>query len=162
MRSEAGPPTGGGWTAAMAVVTTPWGSSSPVSLTLVWSTGWRREATQIANEPPTRMTAVTAMPQGPCFVRNSAPAPTRPAAGSVRPQAMNIRVAVDQRTTPPLRPRPAPITAPEQDCVVESEKPRCEEARMTVAALVWAAKPCGGWRSVRPLPMVRMMRQPPR
>lgn len=33
---------------------------------------------------------------------------------------------------------------------------------MTVAALVWAAKPCGGFSSVRPLPMVRMMRQPPR
>ena len=113
-------------------------------------------------EPATSSAPVRTMPQVPCLVRNSAPAPTRPAAGSVRPQAMNIRVAVDQRTTPPLRPRPEPITAPEQDWVVESEKPRCEEARMTVAALVWAAKPCGGARSVRPLPMVRMMRQPPR
>lgn len=54
------------------------------------------------------------------------------------------------------------MTAPEHDWVVEREKPRWEEARMTVAALVWAAKPCGGFRSVRPLPMVRMMRQPPR
>lgn len=32
---------------------------------------------------------------------------------------------------------------------------------MTVAAPVWAAKPCGGWMSVMPLPMVRMIRQPP-
>ncbi len=54
------------------------------------------------------------------------------------------------------------MTAPEHEWVVESEKPRFEEARMTDAAEVWAAKPCCGCRSVRPLPMVRMMRQPPR
>ncbi len=75
---------------------------------------------------------------------------------------MTMRPAVDQRTTPPLRPRPEPITAPEQTWVVESAKPRWEEERMTAAAPVWAAKPCGGWMSVIPLPMVRMMRQPPR
>ncbi len=110
----------------------------------------------------TRKTATRAVPQSPRPQTHSAIAATRAAAGRVRPQATNIRVAVDQRTTPPLRPRPAPITAPETECVVDREKPRCEEARMTVAALVWAAKPCCGWRSVRPLPMVRMMRQPPR
>ncbi|OAR25226.1 hypothetical protein A8W25_06135 [Streptomyces sp. ERV7] len=113
-------------------------------------------------EPATSRIATRTTPQVPWPVRNSAPAPTRPAAGRVRPQAMNIRVAVDQRTTPPLRPRPAPMTEPEQTWVVESEKPRCEEDRMTVAAPDWAAKPCGGASSVRPLPMVRMMRQPPR
>ncbi|SCD72050.1 hypothetical protein GA0115246_105105 [Streptomyces sp. SolWspMP-sol7th] len=77
-------------------------------------------------------------------------------------QAIAIRPAVDQRTVPPLRPRPAPITEPEHAWVVESEKPRCEEARMTVAAPVCEAKPCGGARSVSPVPIVRMMRQPPR
>ncbi len=116
----------------------------------------------MAAEEATRKTATTAVPQSPKPVTYSASAATRAAAGRVRPQATNIRVAVDQRTTPPLRPRPAPITAPDTEWVVEREKPRCEEARMTVAALVWAAKPCCGWRSVRPLPIVRMMRQPPR
>ncbi len=54
------------------------------------------------------------------------------------------------------------MTAPEQTWVVESEKPMCEDARIAAAALVWAAKPCCGARSVSPLPSVRMMRQPPR
>ncbi len=116
----------------------------------------------MARQAPTRKTATAAMPRSPVRMISSAPAETRAAAGRVRPHATNMRVAVDQRTTPPLRPRPAPITAPEQAWVVEREKPRLEEARMTLAAEVWAAKPCCGWRSVRPLPMVRMMRQPPR
>src|SRR5690606_15678450 len=50
----------------------------------------------------------------------------------------------------------------ETERAVEREKPRCEEARLTVAALVRAAKPCGRWRAVRPLPRVRLLRQPPR
>ena len=32
---------------------------------------------------------------------------------------------------------------------------------MAAAVLVSAAKPCGGLTSVRPVPMVRMIRQPP-
>ncbi len=153
-------PAGGGVTAAMAVVTTPAGSSVPVT-TLVWSTTSRREIFQIAALEATRKTATTAVPQSPRSVTDSAPAPTSAAAGRVSTQATAIRVAVDQRTTPPLRPRPAPITEPETTCVVEREKPRWEEARMAVAALVWAAKPWRGSSSVRPVPMVRMMRQPP-
>src|SRR5690606_25087032 len=135
-RSSARAPTGGGVTAAMAVVTTPAGSSagagvpvSSVSLTLVWSTISRREIFQIAALETMRKTATEAVPQAPKPQTHSAIAATMAAAGSVRPQATNIRVAVDQRTTPPLRPRPAPITAPETECVVEREKPRCEEAR---------------------------------
>ena len=51
---------------------------------------------------------------------------------------------------------------PEQTCVVESANPRCAEVRMTAAALVSAAKPCGVWISVSFLPIVWMIRQPPR
>ncbi len=148
----------------MAVVTTPGSSAASgcTSLTLLWSTTWRREMTQMAAQEPTRKSATAATPRSPVRMTSSAPEATTAAAGRVRPQAMNMRVAVDQRTTPPLRPRPAPMTAPEHAWVVEREKPRLEEARMTLAAEVWAAKPCCGCRSVRPLPMVRMMRQPPR
>ncbi len=155
-------PAGGGETACRAAVTTPAGSAAGPSLTLVWSTGLRREAAQIAPQTASASTATVAMPQSPWSARSAAPAATSPAAGSVRPQAAAIRPAVDQCTTPPLRPRPEPITEPEQTWVVESAKPRWEEARMVAAAPVWAAKPCGGWMSVMPLPIVRMIRQPPR
>ena len=47
-------------------------------------------------------------------------------------------------------------------CVVESAKPRWAEVRITVVAAVSAAKPWGDWMSVSTLPIVRMIRQPPR
>ena len=50
---------------------------------------------------------------------------------------------------------------PEQTCVVDSAKPRWEDTRIVVAELASAAKPCGVLISVRPLPSVRMTRQPP-
>jgi hypothetical protein len=48
--------------------------------------------------------------------------------------------------------------------VVERAKPRWLEARMTVADAVASAlaRPWGEEMSTRPLPIVRMMRQPPR
>ena len=49
------------------------------------------------------------------------------------------------------RPAPAPKIEPVATCVVESAKPRCEEARMIAALLVSAAKPCGVWISLTPL-----------
>jgi hypothetical protein len=45
--------------------------------------------------------------------------------------------------------------------VVESGKPTCEEARMTVAATVSDPNPCGGRTSTTLVPSVLMMRQPP-
>ncbi len=54
------------------------------------------------------------------------------------------------------------MTDPEATCVVESANPRALEARMVAAVELSAAKPCAGLTSVRPLPRVRMMRQPPR
>ena len=68
------------------------------------------------------------------------------------------------RPTAPRRaggPAPAPKIAPVATWVVDSAKPRCDEARMTVAALVSAAKPCGVWISLTRLPSVWMIRQPP-
>lgn len=51
---------------------------------------------------------------------------------------------------------------PDATCVVDSANPRCEDAMITVAALVCAAKPCGASIVVRPVPRVFVMRQPPR
>lgn len=45
--------------------------------------------------------------------------------------------------------------------MVDNPKPMCEEARMAAAEVVSAAKLCGNWMSMIPLPIVRMMRQPP-
>ena len=50
---------------------------------------------------------------------------------------------------------------PEHTWVVDRAKPRCDEARMVAAELHSAANPCGVLISVRPLPSVRMTRQPP-
>ena len=72
-----------------------------------------------------------------------------------------MRPAVLQRTFEPRRPRPDPITEPEATWVVESAKPRWVEARIVAAVDVSAAKPCAGLTSVRPVPSVLMMRQPP-
>lgn len=51
---------------------------------------------------------------------------------------------------------------PEATWVVDSAKPGWAEVRITVVEAVSAAKPCGDWISASPLPMVRMIRQPPR
>ena len=72
-----------------------------------------------------------------------------------------MRPAVRQRTFEPRRPRPEPMTEPEATCVVERAKPRWLEARIVAAVAVSAAKPCAGFTSVRPVPRVLMMRQPP-
>jgi len=37
----------------------------------------------------------------------------------------------------------------------------CEDARIAAAEVVSAAKPCGALTSTMPLPIVRMIRQPP-
>ncbi len=50
---------------------------------------------------------------------------------------------------------------PVATCVVESAKPRWLEARMTAADELSAAMPWCVSISTRPLPTVRMIRQPP-
>ena len=87
--------------------------------------------------------------------------PTSAAAGKVSSQAYSILRAVDQRTSCRLRPMPEPTIAPEHTWVVDRPKPRWEEARMVTLAEVSAAKPCGACTSTMPLPIVRMIRQPP-
>ena len=51
---------------------------------------------------------------------------------------------------------------PEQTWVVDSGKPRWDEASSTAVELLSAVNPCGDSISVRPLPIVRMIRQPPK
>ncbi len=96
----------------------------------------------------------------PCTTTAAASAPTA-AAGSVTSQATAIRPTVLQRTSASRLPSPAPRMPPEQTCVVDSAKPRWAEVRITAVEAVSAANPCGDWMSVIPLPMVRMIRQPP-
>ena len=45
--------------------------------------------------------------------------------------------------------------------MVDSANPRWLEERITAAELLSAAMPCAGEISIRPLPSVRMIRQPP-
>jgi hypothetical protein len=53
------------------------------------------------------------------------------------------------------------MTEPDATWVVDSANPRCVDARIVAAVDVSAAKPCAGFTSVRPVPRVLMMRQPP-
>ena len=86
--------------------------------------------------------------------------PPRPP-GSVSSQPTMMRPTVRQRTIDPRRPSPDPMTEPEATCVVDSAKPRALEERIVAAVEDSAANPCAGLTSVRPLPSVRMIRQPP-
>src|SRR5262249_26241320 len=91
----------------------------------------------------------------------SAVAPIRPAAGIVSTHAPAMFRTTPQFTTPPARPRPAPMTPPETTWVVESENPKYDEERIAVADAVSAEKPCGDWISVTRVPSVLITRQPP-
>ena len=110
---------------------------------------------------PRPMIATATVPPIPVRARAHAAAPTRPDAGKVTSQAMTILPATPQFTLLPRLPRPVPMIEPEHTWVVESAKPRCEETRIVAAELASAAKPWGVLISVRPLPSVRMTRQPP-
>src|SRR3954470_14278557 len=72
-----------------------------------------------------------------------------------------MRRATAQSTEAPGRPTPEPVTAPLTTWVVDNGKPKCEEARITVAATSSEEKPCGGRTSVTLVPSVLMIRQPP-
>ena len=109
----------------------------------------------------TPITATAMVPPRPTLASAQAAAPTSPAAGKVTSQAITMRRATAQLTLSFFLPRPEPMMEPEQTCVVESAKPRCEETRMVVAELSSAAKPCGVRISVKPLPRVRITRHPP-
>ncbi len=84
-----------------------------------------------------------------------------PADGSVNNQAVAIRPATFQRTSAPFLPRPVPMIDPVATCVVDSEYPKWLDSRITAAEDDSAAMPCGDSISTRPLPSVRMTRQPP-
>src|SRR5262249_29448833 len=84
-----------------------------------------------------------------------------PAAGMVSTHATTMLRTTFQWTTPPARPRPAPMTPPDTTCVVESEKPKYEDARIVVDDAVSAEKPCGERISVTRVPSVLITRQPP-
>ncbi len=70
--------------------------------------------------------------------------------------------ATPQRTADSRLAAPAPMIAPDITCVVDSGKPTCEAERITAAPAPWAAKPCGGSILMILLPIVRMIRQPPK
>jgi hypothetical protein len=101
------------------------------------------------------------VPVTPVPATHAATAPTIAAAGRVNSHARAICPATPHCTDASRRPAPAPKIAPVATWVVDSAKPRWDEARMTVAALVSAAKPCGVWMSLTRLPSVWMIRQPP-
>ena len=69
--------------------------------------------------------------------------------------------ATPQRTADSRLAAPDPITAPVIVCVVESGKPTCDAARITVAPEPCAAKPCAASILWMRLPIVLMIRQPP-
>src|SRR5262249_34428906 len=76
-------------------------------------------------------------------------------------QATTMLRTTLQCTTPPALPSPAPITPPDTICVVDSENPKYDEARIALADEVSAEKPCGDWISVTRVPSVLITRQPP-
>src|SRR5262245_56285036 len=66
-----------------------------------------------------------------------------------------------QCTTPPARPRPAPMTPPETTWVVDSENPKYDDARIVVDDAVSAEKPWADSMSVTRVPSVLITRHPP-
>ena len=108
----------------------------------------------------TRSTTTPRVPPIPCAMYSAA-APTIAAAGRVKIHAVAMRPATPQRTWAPFFPRPVPMIDPVATCVVDSEKPKLADSRMTAADADSAAMPCGDSISTRPLPSVRMTRQPP-
>ena len=88
-------------------------------------------------------------------------APTSPAAGRVISHATAIRPATAHRTSAPGLPTPLPRIEPVATWVVDSAIPAALELKMIAADDASAAKPCGDSISTRPLPRVRMTRQPP-
>ena len=126
------------------------------------STVFFRERRKSPTMTATARIASTRMPQLPNHTtRSAANAPTAADAGNVSTHPIAMRPTVPQRTFDPRRPSPEPMTDPEATCVVDRANPRALEARMVAAVEVSAENPCAGLTSVRPLPRVRMMRQPP-
>src|SRR5919205_4471383 len=135
--------------------------ASSTSTALWWPTWDLRETRNIYSTAPMPATAAITTPTMPVLTSSAVRAPTMPAAGSVKSQPRAMRPTMPQRTVVPRRPMPEPMTEPEATWVVDSAKPRCEEARMADAVDDSAAKPWAGLTSVSPRPMVRMIRQPP-
>src|SRR5271170_7919536 len=81
--------------------------------------------------------------------------------GMVSTQAQRILVVTPQRTALTRWLAPAPMMQPVMTWVVETGIPIADEVRMVMAALVSAAKPWMGLRSMILVPIVLMMRRPP-
>src|SRR3954470_21002275 len=101
------------------------------------------------------------VPTGPWPAVKAATAPNAAAAGMVSSHAKTTWRPRLQCTDAAPRAAPAPKIEPVATCVVDNGKPRCEEARITVAVLVDAAKPCCVWIALTRLPRVWIIRHPP-
>src|SRR3982750_1638922 len=89
-------------------------------------------------------------------------AATRPAPGNVKIQAPTMLPATPQRTADSRLVAPTPMIDDVIVCVVEIGAPNVMPATYRMdAAVVSAAKPCGGSRWMIRRPRVRMIRQPP-
>src|SRR3954447_17855310 len=107
------------------------------------------------------VTATTTTPAAPVAANQDAAAPTTAADGRVKAQAIAIRPATLQCTEASRRPAPAPKIEPVHTWVVDSGRPRCEDARITAVLVVSAPNPWVESRSLTRVPRVRMIRQPP-
>ena len=83
------------------------------------------------------------------------------AAGKVSTQATRMLPATPHRTADRRFVAPTPMIAEVIVCVVEIGSPNPAAVNSTADAVLSAAKPSGGPRSITLRPSVRMMRQPP-
>ena len=137
-------------------------AATSTSIAADWSCGRRRESRKIPAITATPTTASITSPTRPARGDERRDRADRAAlAGSVMNQAATILPAVLHWILAPRRPRPAPMIEPLATCVVESAKPRWLDASTVAVVDASAEKPWVGLTSVRPPPMVWMMRQPP-
>ena len=136
-------------------------------LTLEASTGFMRERTTMSAAIASSKTKSTMAPvatlvkeETPC-ANHQVAKPTNAAHGRVISHADTMRMATPQRTSAPRRPRPVPRMEPVDTWVVDSAIPPVAEVKMIAAEVASAAMPCGDSISTRPLPRVRITRQPP-
>src|SRR5690606_32052382 len=82
------------------------------------------------------------------FPANAAAAASSPLAGSVSSHAMTILTAAYQRTRPPPRTTPAPISPPAIACVMLTGMPMAEQPSTADPADSSAATPCSGRKAM--------------
>src|SRR5664280_3384537 len=123
----------------------------------------RRESLKMIPRYVAATSASTRTPNVPpmAWEKKYAMAPADPAHGSVITQANATLPTSFQRTGCWDVAAPTPTIDPVATCVVESGRPMCDDVKITADDAICAAKPCCGVRFVNPLPIVRMIRQPP-